>query len=688
MNSLKETTRLRVVSIASDGESRRGAAFIILTFKHKLPSDSPIYPILKPLTFLNLYVGDDDLTCDKDWKHIFKRFRNLFLRQRGVVINGFRIKPGILKDHFKSSGLSAEHVRALFNPEDQQDVKMAFDMLKDIWTLPRISENLHPGFQKAREAVWVLGKLLYHMVFPYLCVDLSLSEQVEHLSAAAHLALALYKSAKQNFIPTNLYIDLNLMIKNVLFCIAKAKIDDPDGELWIILLATDRLEELFGILRTMVGNDTNLDILQLVCRLAGTTEVSNILAKYPHWDQAPRRLKLPAISRESKEIPDSADHIKPSSWRGNVKVKDISLQTSWNRGRRLVEDECTFVKPMLTEMEGMRDVDLLAPFGVLLFNTPFAEDDIDESLEASVEPVLPSSQLNPNSFEEMETRIEVEDTLQELAVSETTGEVQRHPGTEFSRTITINGSEIAKSRALARYSKFRKHAGSTDRLKRVQDVRRYVTTNNFDTHIGGHGPLSPADETEVLVISDPITTLLYSDKCFWICVGEVNELKIDGNPTEFIPVEMLNEDTVTVSYQMLGVRPATSDDDPGQKHDWRTYTIQEHSFTVPGCLIQVVNPTISVTHMTIPFYLFQSSVLVALTASIFRGLTASHLKRVPKIAPSQEYPYREASGESKIVLSLMGILTAINQRGHVSSARRTKTLMKMEPQAVHVALQQ
>ena len=142
-----------------------------------------------------------------------------------------------------------------------------------------------------------------------------------------------------------------IMIKNVLFCVAKAKIDDPNGELWIILLVTDCLEELFGILRTMVGNDANLDILQLVCRLAGTTEVSNILAKYPHWDQSPQRLKLPVLSRESKEIPDSTDHIKPASWKGNVKVKDVSLQTSWKRGRHLVEDECAFVQPILTELE-------------------------------------------------------------------------------------------------------------------------------------------------------------------------------------------------------------------------------------------------------------------------------------------------------------------------------------------------
>lgn len=648
VNNLKDTTRLRVVSIASDGETRRGTAFILLTFKRQLSPDSPIYPLLRPLVFLNLHVGDDDLTCDKDWKHVFKRFRNLLLRHQGVTVNCFRITPGILKDHFKSNGLSADHVQSLFNPDDQQDVKLAFDMLKDIWTLPRVSNNLHPGFQKAREAVWILGKLLYHMVFPYLCVDLSLSEQIEHLSAAAHLALALYKSAGKDFIPTNLYIDLMIMIKNILFCVAKAKIDDPDGELWIILLATDRLEEFFGILRTMVGNDANLDILQLVCRLAGTTEVSNILAKYPHWDCAPRRLKLPALSRESKEIPDSADHIKPASWRGNVKVKDVSLQTSWNRGRRLVEDECSFVKPILTELEQMSGVDLLAPFGVLLFDVPLAEDDIDESLEyptfhtaASSQPTNTYFNRQDNPIEEAETRVEIEDSLDELVSSESVTEQPDAPRNAFSSKILINGIEVSKSRALARYSKYRKHASSTDRLRRVQAVERYVKNKDLDVYTE-----SPTDETNLLIISDSIATLLYSEKHFWICIGEVNEIKIDGEFVDSVPVEMLDEETVTISYQMLGLRPATSDDDPNQKHDWRTYTIKERSFTVHGHLIQVVNPSLSTTHTNIPFYLFQSSVLVALTASIFQGLMTPHLKTVPKIAPSQEYPYREASGES------------------------------------------
>ena len=72
------------------------------------------------------------------------------------------------------------------------------------------------------------------------------------------------------------------MVKNVIFCIAKAKIDDPDGKFFPIQLGTDQLKELFGIPRTMVGNDANVDILQGLQRsqifwldtLTGTVHIS------------------------------------------------------------------------------------------------------------------------------------------------------------------------------------------------------------------------------------------------------------------------------------------------------------------------------------------------------------------------------------------------------------------------------
>jgi len=126
-------------------------------------------------------------------------------------------------------------------------------------------------------------------------IEISLLERderfllAEHLSAAVHLILALYvlDDARSQFIPTSLFIDISIMVKNVFFCIAKAKIDHPNQPFFLVLLGTDQLESLFGILRTMVGNNANLDILQLALCITLTTEVLAILAKHPEWDKSP-----------------------------------------------------------------------------------------------------------------------------------------------------------------------------------------------------------------------------------------------------------------------------------------------------------------------------------------------------------------------------------------------------------------
>ena len=71
LNGSKKS-KLRTVCISSDGESRRGEAFVHLTFKHKLSGESNIYNYLKDLKWMNFEVGDDDIMADKDYKHVFK----------------------------------------------------------------------------------------------------------------------------------------------------------------------------------------------------------------------------------------------------------------------------------------------------------------------------------------------------------------------------------------------------------------------------------------------------------------------------------------------------------------------------------------------------------------------------------------------------------------------------------------
>jgi hypothetical protein len=150
------------------------------------------------------------------------------------------------------------------------------------------------------------------------------------------------------------------MVKNAFFCVAKAKIDDLEGSFWIGLLGTDRLKELFGIVRTMVGNDANTDIYQLYHRLTGTTEVSNIFARWPKWDRSPchLHLKVSVIDRLSKELPDGADHLKPGSWRGNIKTKHVSLHTAWKHGHQIVGTNCVFTTAIFQDLEQIQSADI------------------------------------------------------------------------------------------------------------------------------------------------------------------------------------------------------------------------------------------------------------------------------------------------------------------------------------------
>jgi hypothetical protein len=151
-------------------------------------------------------------------------------------------------------------------------------------------------------------------MFPYICTKLSLSEQLEHLSTAVHLILALYilDGTWLAFIPGPLFIDISIMVKNTFFCITKAKVDHPNELFFLVLLGTDQLESLFRILHTMIENDANLNMLQLSLHITSTIEVSSILAKHPKWDKGLHQLHLPVLSKSSEELPNSVDHIGPN----------------------------------------------------------------------------------------------------------------------------------------------------------------------------------------------------------------------------------------------------------------------------------------------------------------------------------------------------------------------------------------
>jgi len=177
--------------------------------------------------------------------------------------------------------------------------------------------------------------------------------------------------------PVLTFKDIIVLVKNVFFCVAKAKIRTLDGGFYIVLLGTDRLESTF-----------NADILTLTFRLSHAIECLNIFLEHPDWDCGTHRLNLCGIEDGNGNIVSKADHITPTSWEGNVELSKILPIPAWNSGRQMVD--CEFrssrIEEALIELE-KKGYDMTYPFGQCAETTILDSDDDEETKHSLSEPL-------------------------------------------------------------------------------------------------------------------------------------------------------------------------------------------------------------------------------------------------------------------------------------------------------------
>jgi hypothetical protein len=90
---------------------------------------------------------------------------------------------------------------------------------------------------------------------------------------------------------------------------------------WWFLDSTKRLEQFFGILRSMIGGDLNFTLLGLRDRMVDATTIGHIYAENPHWNTLSRKLN------------SSFDRKNVRSWKGDTDVQVVSEGKCWNDGR-------------------------------------------------------------------------------------------------------------------------------------------------------------------------------------------------------------------------------------------------------------------------------------------------------------------------------------------------------------------
>ncbi|KAI5825312.1 hypothetical protein K523DRAFT_356091 [Schizophyllum commune Tattone D] len=348
--------------ISSDGDATRRRALYQICMRKPLDRNSPLYGRLRGCVGLNLWVGAGDLTMDFDYKHIFKRICTLLCSKDGLVVDNVHINKLLLSiwleklTHYSWSEIS---IHALLHPKDAQDVPRAIKLLMCVTELQYIeTRDFTPSEKMVHRALAILGNALESLLEPFINRSLDLSQQVTHLVKAAHIFCALYRRHTTSFMPNQLYGDIQCMIKNAVFTVAKSQVLNPELEVFVCLLGDDLLESLFGLIRMLGGHSPNVDVSEMATRCRSAMNLMNIFRRHPEWERKPERLKM-GRSRDY-------DHLGPRDWTPEQVVgKSCNIEKCWKDAIILASNvlQKHGLEVDFAALFGPRDHDLMRPFG-------------------------------------------------------------------------------------------------------------------------------------------------------------------------------------------------------------------------------------------------------------------------------------------------------------------------------------
>ncbi len=83
---------------------------------------------------------------------------------------------------------------------------------------------------------------------------------------------------------SQLYVDSQSIVKNIVFCVAKQQLLAPSEPFYIIQVKSDQLEGIFADVRTQ-NHSRNCDVLELSRKLAVSSMINSLMIKHPEWDR-------------------------------------------------------------------------------------------------------------------------------------------------------------------------------------------------------------------------------------------------------------------------------------------------------------------------------------------------------------------------------------------------------------------
>lgn len=251
----------------------------------------------------------------------------LLRSNEGVFIDGMEVNRSVLtRNLLRLPDATPESVENLMNPADHQNVPRAVELIEAVSAISKspISQSASPTELAERPVFTVLGELWDSYLLPFITPNWSLSQQLRSLAKFAHLAFAMYSIDGPKFMASRLYGDAEASVKSIFFCVGRQQILDGSQPFHIFLLGTDRLEGLFGEVRTS-SHDRSCDVMQLTERLRNASENVEILTRNTGWDRGHRRI--------SYRGGEGVDHVNPRFFTGDLTAKNACLKTIWMEGR-------------------------------------------------------------------------------------------------------------------------------------------------------------------------------------------------------------------------------------------------------------------------------------------------------------------------------------------------------------------
>jgi hypothetical protein len=282
-------------------------------------------------------------------------------------------------------------VTKLLHPDDPQDVPRAVELMLTVIEFTKtqnslISDSFSIDVDTRADlaSIGLLSALLQSILIPFINVELSLTQQFDHLSRYAHLAFAFFHAHRRSFMSYQLYYDTQTMVKNAFFCLAKQQSLDLCAPFCLGDVRDNPLEILFGRTHMIGGHNSACSYAQALNCLGAAKDIDGVFKCHPELDPGHHRLKL--------THQEGVDHINREIWKGDIISGRCDLPLAWRKGHddalsilitsQLGPDHYSF-----TDIFSTREVDILRPFGQNKYLGISTDDEFEDNSRVPEDPL-------------------------------------------------------------------------------------------------------------------------------------------------------------------------------------------------------------------------------------------------------------------------------------------------------------